>query len=190
MKQGLVECWFCSLTSVFPHRLSIRFSMFVLLMTWPLVAEWSGLADWERRLPGHVSPPQSFAHFCQFRSSLTSDTVISQHLNDRKEKASKWDLLYSYWPLASLLIVDRKWCISEECVIYTPGVGEGHDDLDQVPPGWTAHSNEVDSLYKWDLCSGRKPLSELQKARLKVAHKPNGRLLTVICSHIWFARRH
>lgn len=64
-------------------------------------------------------------------------------------------MLQSYEPQVSLLIEAHKWCISEECVIYTLGVGEGHDDLDQVHPGKIAHTNEVHSLFKWDLYCGR-----------------------------------
>lgn len=38
-------------------------------------------------------------------------------------------------------------------VIYTRGVGEGHDDLAQVQSGKMTHTNEVHSWFKGDLCS-------------------------------------
>lgn len=66
-----------------------------------------------------------------------------------EETASKWGMLGLYLLLVSLLIA-CKWCVSEECVIYAPGVGEGHDDLDQVHFGKMADANEVHSLFKWD----------------------------------------
>lgn len=42
-------------------------------------------------------------------------------------------------------------------VIYSPGIDEDGDDLDQVHHGKTTHGNEVRSLFKRGLCSAKKP---------------------------------
>jgi len=90
-------------------------------------------------------------------------------------------------PLVSLLIVGDKLWILAECVICTLGVGEGHDDTGQVHSGKMAHTNEIRSLCKWDLCSGYS--WETRRSHTHT-HMHNTRLVTIICSSNWFAKKH
>lgn len=105
--------------------------------------EQSGLTNAEMRLLGCFSV--FFFFFCFFRSLRNLQSVWVR--SSMTERGSKWGML----DLVSLLIVSKR-CISEECVVYSLGVGEGRDESGQVHLG--RKTNDGCSLLKRDPCCG------------------------------------
>lgn len=74
---------------------------------------------------------------CYFYATADEVRLLFLSHKSAKEEASKLGQLHLFQLLATLLAEGNKGYILEKCVIYTPGVGEGRSDSEQVHSGKT-----------------------------------------------------